>query len=332
MGGKSFVRLLLVSLVVASGVVGFTTKVQGASSVTVTGVVACASGKYVEGTWVVSSAGGGGFAGWQYRPTSTSGSTTKYGYSSASYRKSVPTSAASTVSINVGCGDHKCDPKASCSWDSDNKSAKSKTSTGEVAISAGRSGTVVLNVYSCGSGVCTSPPKGKLGGTTNTYSKGYCTCGAAYLWNKNSGKYPGWGGDASLWYSRATNSTWNWKGTSTPMAHALIVWQGTNKDGSKFWKNHVGYVVSVDYSKNQMVYVDMNGGSYTDVNAEKTTNFGRYDRKTCDLAARSCVSTRTGSSYGDKVTGAYFILAQPGFEWSWGAGSYPSAGECAASA
>ena len=217
----------------ASGVVGLGAAPASAAelSVAITGSVQCEHGEPVTGVWVNSSLGGSGWGktlketrrNGQLFPIPVGGGTVSLAY-------------GTDVSIHAGCG------TTGNVWASDNW-------TGNVVVH--HPGHLILNAYSCTPpkwvkdqtvrGSCALPPQGHVGSTTNQWGtpvsggKGYCTCGAAYMWFRNTGWYPAWKGDASAWISGARANGWHI--SSYPVEHALIVWPGAD---------HVGFVTSIN--------------------------------------------------------------------------------------
>lgn len=303
-------RGLAVFILIASGLVGLTASASASStnlSVAITGSVQCTHGEPVEGVWVNSSLGGSGWA----KTLSGHDATVKYFRYPATSSVTLP--YGTYISIHVGCG------VTESQWASDNRTP---------GVVVHHDGHLIINAYSCQPsqlatgqtivGSCDTPPEGKVGSSTaNPFATassgaiGYCTCGAAYLWFKNTGWYPKWTGNAIDWASNA--QTIGWHVSSYPMEHALIVWPNS--------MNHVGYVTSINVATRVLTFIDMNGGN--DPNSqEKTSLFGVYDSKSCKLGASQCTSARLGT-VGNYLAGAEFIAANPGYDWSWGSAAYP---------
>ncbi len=313
-------RVLSAILLMTAGVVGVATPAWATTvNLAVTGSVQCTQGKPVVGIWVNSSAGGSGWAGWLKGHDAT---VRYFRYPSA--HGTISTAAGTNISVHVGCG------MTGTKWASDNWTAN---------YVAASSGHLVLNAYSCQPpkwvggqtvrGSCSLPPKGTPGsatinpfGTVKSGAKGYCTCGASYLWFRNTGRYPAWVGNAIDWKANAQAK--GWKVFSYPAEHALIVWPRTSNFAGR---NHVGYVTSINVNTAMLTFTDMNGGRH--VGAQwKTELFGQYDSKSCSLSTSKCTSVRLGVVMNE-LAGAQFIAANPGYDWSWGSGSYPAtSAEC----
>ena len=315
-------RTFLAILLIVTGVVGFAAPASAATvSLAITGLVQCNPGKPVVGIWVNSSTGGG--SGWATARLRGRDATINYfRYPSTG---TFSTAAGTNISIHVGCGG------TGTNWASDNWTPNYGAST---------SGHLILNAYSCQPsnwvtgqtvrGSCSTPPKGTALGsaTTNPFGtpqsggKGYCTCGAAYMWFRNTGHYPAWTGNASAWAANA--QALKWKVVPYPAEHTLIVWPKTPTFAGR---NHVGYVTNINVATATLTYIDMNGGRYPD-SQSKTELFGQYDSKSCSLTTSTCKSVRLGA-IANYLAGAQFILANPGYDWSWGSTSYPAASaEC----
>jgi hypothetical protein len=88
-------------------------------------------------------------------------------------------------------------------------------------------------------------------------------------------------------------------------------------------KDHVGYVTSINVATNVLTFIDMNGGNFTDPAQERTDLFGKYDSKSCNLSTSRCRSVRL-AGFTASLAGAGYIIANPGYDWSWGSGAYPS--------
>jgi hypothetical protein len=305
------IRGLLAALLLTISLVGVAAPASAATTETVaiTGSVQCTQRMPVEGIWVNSSLGGSGWAG---RITGHDATVNYFRYPSSG---TISLPYGTYISLHVGCGGN------TSTWASDNL-------TGNVVLHYG--GHLIVNAYSCQppkwvsgqtvQGSCSLPPEGTLGSsTTNPFGtaasggKGYCTCGAAYMWFKNTGWYPAWTGDASGW---ATNAqALHWTVFTYPAEHALIVWPGLD---------HVGYVTSINIATDTLTFMDMNGGNaYINKGAQQTNLFGEYDAKTCPLSGADCTSSRQGN-VSVNLSGASFIVANPGYDWSWGSAAYPT--------
>jgi hypothetical protein len=314
-------RVLFVVLLTVAGVVGVATPAMAATvNLAITGSVQCAQGKSVVGIWVNSSSGGG--SGWAGRMKGHDATVSYFRYPAG--QGTFSTAQGTSISIHVGCG------MTGTKWASDNWTK---------GLTANSSGHLVLNAYSCQPpgwaagqtvrGSCGLPPSGTPGSaTTNPFGtvisggKGYCTCGASYLWFKNTGHYPAWAGNAILWAPNAHLK--GWKVFSYPVEHALIVWPQTPTFAGR---NHVGFVTGINVSTGMLTFIDMNGGRNVGP-ASKTELFGLYDSKSCSLSTSSCTSVRLGAVMNE-LAHAQFIAANPGYAWSWGPGSYPAtSAEC----
>jgi surface antigen len=307
-------RVILAVLLMAVGVLGLATPASASSvSLAVTGSVQCTHGRPVEGVWVNSGSGGSGWAGLLKGHDAT----VKY-FRYPPAHGTFSTAFNSAISVHVGCG------LTGKKYASDNWTK---------AYDADGSGHMILNAYSCQSpklvagqtvrGSCVLPPKGRLGvktpnpfGTVASGGKGYCTCGAAYMWFKNTGFYPKWTGDAIAWKARA--QALGWAVLSYPVEHALIVWPSTSTFAGR---NHVGYVTSINVTTGMLTFIDMNGGRHVDPQS-RTELIGQYDSKSCTLSG-TCTSHRLGA-IANYMAGAQFIVSNPGYDWTWGSAAYPT--------
>jgi surface antigen len=308
-------QALLAILLITAGILGVAAPASAATvSLAVTGSVQCTQGKPVTGLWVNSSLGGSGWAG---RLKGHDATVNYFRYPPA--HGTVSLTVGTYISIHVGCG------VTGTKWASDNWTAN---------VVVHHPGHLIINAYSCQPprwvsgqtvrGSCALPPQGTLGsatsnpfGTIASGAKGYCTCGASYMWFKNTGHYPAWTGNAIDWAPHA--SAIGWKVLPYPAEHALIVWPKTSTSAGH---NHVGFVTSINVLTGILTFIDMNGGNHPD-SQSRTELFGLYDSKSCPLSASTCTSARLGS-VGNYLAGAHFIMANPGYDWSWVSGSYPA--------
>lgn len=215
--GKALVPLS-VGLVSLAGVQSAATPTASAAGAGVSGVVVCASGQQVVGVWVDSPAGGSGFANFSRQPGAPH---------VAQYSRTV--TAGGSVSLHVGCGG------TPSSWRGDNW-------TPRIAIGGGRTVNTVCN-DAAGTGVrCQLPPTGSTR-STNWFSAGYCTYGAAEKIKAAVGAYPNWSGNAYQWRDNAARAGWLVRPEAMP--RSVFVMQPN--DGTSSSLGHVGWVDWVEY-------------------------------------------------------------------------------------
>lgn len=285
-------------------------------SLAVTGSVQCEHGQDVVGIWVASSGGGGGWAGLLQGHDKT---VDYFRYPAA--HGTFTTAVNSNITLDVGCGGN---PQT---WASNNKTDSPVTATSN--------GNLVVNAYNCVAssplqsgktvpGTCDLPPLGTPGSKTenpaNTTISGSedCTCGASYMWLENGTQaapnpsdptYPGWGGNASQWARNAGGMSRPWKVLTYPAAHALLV-NTTAVDSDGQADGHVGWVTGINVLTGTVTYIDMNG----------LDTCGPDQNGSCSYLFQSrTVPLKTLEASGD-----FFVLRQPGYEWSWGSGAYPA--------
>ena len=237
----------------AVGVLGLATPASASSmSLAVTGSVQCTHGRPVEGVWVNSGSGGSGWAGLLKGHDAT----VKY-FRYPPAHGTFSTAFNSAISVHVGCG------LTGKKYASDNWTK---------AYDADGSGHMILNAYSCQSpklvagqtvrGSCALPPKGIFRVIVQPLRdrrrrKGYCTCGAAYMWFKNTGHYPTWVGNASDWYAHARAGLDRLLLSGGARPHHVARRIGVRG-------NHVGYVTSINVITVKLTFIDMNGGRHVD--------------------------------------------------------------------
>ena len=110
-------------------------------------------------------------------------------------------------------------------------------------------------------------------------------------------------GPAMRWYGRP------WKVLTYPAAHALLV-NTTAVDSDGPADGHVGWVTGINVLTGTVTYIDMNG----------LDTCGPDQNGSCSYLFQSrTVPLKTLEASGD-----FFVLRQPGYEWSWGSGAYPA--------
>jgi len=214
---------------------------SSAASISVNGVVTCASGD-VQGVWIQSSKGGSKFASWQKMKTSA-----RY----ASYSTSLITNVPTKLQLRVGCGGKPS------KWGSTSYSPQSRSI----------SGSATLNAFCDAKGKCNWPATGTKASGNLGIPK-YCTWGAYDQWRKYTGYYPTITGNASAWPAKAKSH--GWTVTSVPMPKGMVV-MSTSGAG------HVGWVNSVSVSSSGAVSLSITEMNY-DGSASKAT--GRVRTKT----------------------------------------------------
>lgn len=251
---RAFASASLVFVIVAA-TLAVSPPAGAATAMLVRGTVRCSSGQPAVGVWVQSSRDGSGFATTSWQFPNAGG----YRY----FQRTVSSSTStSTISIHVGCGG------SPASW------AKDLYSPNYTVGSSGRT----INL-ACSSGAathtvaCKSAPKGPTV-TYNMGAPGYCTWGAYDKWKASTGYYPKIGGDAIAMDDNALkNGFYVW---GVPHVRSMVVFnRGTY--------GHVGWVTSVyKNSKGQVAfdYWDMNGGTLIPGTDAKTTDFGRFVKRT----------------------------------------------------
>lgn len=229
------------------------TLTASAATASVKGVVYCKGGHSVVGVWVESTGGGSTWAEWTPfagRPYAA--------YYSATLDTALPTQ----IRLHVGCGG------SYSTWWSNNR-------TPYWSISMSRTlNTICAEAAEVGTR-CSWPAKGETR-STNPGAAGYCTWGAAEKWKTATSSYPNLSGNASKWGSSATNA--DWTVTPIPMARSIVVFPASSSNSF----GHVAWVTGLDL-KSDGVYIniiEMNYGPWTDKNAGKTVNFGKYTKRT----------------------------------------------------
>jgi len=221
-------RALLAGLLLAAISFTFASE-RPASAATATvyvrGSVTCPEGQQFAGAWVTSSGGGGDFASKAIYPGT--------GSRMAKISRTLSNiSVPSKISLNVGCGIVNGDQ-----W--------RYVFNGQGAVTAPGTGTVFINL-ACTTASCTTAARGLPGSTSVNPAAGVgeCTYRAAEFWKQMTGSYPGWGGNAGEWDTRARDiSHWNIRGWAEP--DSLMVWQ-PGSTSSSF--GHVGYVADTRVS------------------------------------------------------------------------------------
>jgi len=208
MKGPRFRTTLSLFVVLAASVIGVASPAHASTTLTVSGAAVCNSGRAVEGVWVTSTGGGAGWAGWTPMPGRPN---------VAWYSRTLTISTSSTaVSLHIGCG-----------------GSTSQWASSSYTPSYTRSSSLVLNMWcndpTSGTGSSCSGGSRPSGRSTNWFSAGYCTWGAAELWRKATGTYPSWSGNAKDWASNA--GALGFRVSTVPLPRSVLVepaYVGTN--------------------------------------------------------------------------------------------------------
>jgi surface antigen len=223
-------------ILIAGSALTFGATPAAAATGTISGTVVCNSGQPVVGVYVNSSKGGSGWASWQAQPGRSN---------VAKFSRGVTTTGGTSIRLDVGCGG------TPSKWRGNNR-------TGTFTIS----GSDIRNV-SCndttGTGTrCSLPPRGSTR-STNWFSPGYCTWGAAEKFRQVVGAYPNWSGNALDWDTNAAKA--GWRVTSVPSPQSIFVFQANQGTNSSL--GHVGYVRAIEY-RSGATYIhttEMNGSA-----------------------------------------------------------------------
>ena len=213
------VTLVLLSLFLMIGLTPGPASAAG--TVTVRGTVVCNSGRPVVGVWVNSSGGGSGLSKFTPMPGKSN---------VAWYTRTLSFSTAATaLELRVGCGG------SASSWTSKSIAASRTVATNFIHntwCNDPTSGTAYGNCYTG------TLPNGR---SYNWFDGGQCTWGAAEIWNRATGKYPSWSGDARNWAINARAQ--GFLISTVPHARSLIVvppYVGTSSS-----LGHVAWVTDV---------------------------------------------------------------------------------------
>ena len=245
--GSRVNRSTAVALTMAGAVAAVVLTAPSAIAATgiVRGSVMCESGRAVVGVSIVSTAGGAGIATITALP----------GHPNTAYFSKTVTfsQAKSSIKVKVGCGG------TAASWASTSMSP-AKTIKG----------SYVYNVWCAdrvtGLGKC-KPATLPGGSATNPFDGGWCTWGAAEMWNRATGSYPSWYGNAVAW--KANAQAQGFKIATYPRERALAVFDDGGSVG------HVAWVTKVWVSGSTTMFhiVEMNYGELWKWN-ERDVAFG----------------------------------------------------------